>query len=52
MLYFVLNIDYDNSKPHFYAIIELLRGVTSAADVTKENKTLKSFLEVLETNLK
>ena len=50
MLHFVLNLDFDDSKPHFYTINELLCGMTSAADVTKENKTWESFLEVFETN--
>ena len=52
MLHFVLNLDYDNSKPHIYPINKLLCGMGSTADVTKVNKSLKSFLEVLETNLK
>ena len=52
MLHFVLNLDYGNSKPHFYTFIEMLCGMRSAADVTKENKTLKSFLEIFETNLR
>ena len=46
----VLNPDYGNSKSHFYTFIELLCGMTSAADVTNENKTWESFLEVFETN--
>ena len=33
-------------------VIELLCAMISAADVTKENKTVKSFSEVFETNLK
>ena len=46
MLHFVLELDYDNTNPHLYTFIELLCGMRSAADVTKENKTSKSFLEV------
>ena len=52
MLHFVLNLDYGNSKPHFYTFIEMLCGMRAAADVIKENKTLKSFLEIFETNLR
>ena len=33
-------------------VIDLLCAMISAADVIKENKTVKSFLEVFETNLK
>ena len=52
MLHFVFYLDYGNSKPHFYTFIEMLCGMRSAADVTKENKTVKLFLEIFETNLR
>ena len=36
---FHINLDCGNSKSHFYTFIELLWGMRSVADVTKENKT-------------
>ena len=48
-LYYILNLDYLNDKPHYYQYLEVISGLMSVEECTKNNKTLATFFGTIES---
>ena len=46
--YYILNLDYLNNKPHYYQYLEVISGLMSVEECTKNNKTLATFFGTMK----